>query len=142
ELSHTVKRCVREFQLEQANADLVERLEARVQRVEGRSEDKTWFVSHAAAMAKTNEWMTVLRREAMRGDAEEPTVLLLGESGTGKEGVARTIHTGSRRGKAPWVAINCANFNEQLLESEIFGHERGAFTGANALKRGLFEIAR
>jgi transcriptional regulator with GAF, ATPase, and Fis domain len=52
------------------------------------------------------------------------------------------VHAGSRRGKGPWVAVNCANFNEQLLESELFGHEKGAFTGASALKRGLFEIAR
>lgn len=93
-------------------------------------------------MAKVNEWLTVLRREAARGDAEEPTVLILGESGTGKEGIARMVHAGSRRGKSPWVAVNCANFNEQLLESRLFGHERGAFTGANTLKRGLFEIAK
>jgi transcriptional regulator with GAF, ATPase, and Fis domain len=52
------------------------------------------------------------------------------------------IHAGSRRGKGPWVAVNCANFNEQLLESELFGHEKGSFTGAQGLKRGLFEIAK
>jgi transcriptional regulator with GAF, ATPase, and Fis domain len=93
-------------------------------------------------MTKVNDWLNVLRREAMRGEAEEPSVLILGESGTGKEGIARMAHAGSRRGKGPWVAVNCANFNEQLLESEPFGHERGAFTGANTLKRGLFEIAK
>ncbi|HUP57684.1 MAG TPA: sigma-54 dependent transcriptional regulator, partial [Bdellovibrionota bacterium] len=141
ELCHTVKRCLREAQLEKDNQDLVGRLEARVQRVEGKSEDKYWYVSKASSMAKVNEWMTVLRREAMR-DAEEPSVLILGESGTGKEGIARMVHAGSRRGKGPWVAVNCANFNEQLLESELFGHEKGAFTGAQTLKRGLFEIAR
>src|SRR6185436_8034567 len=58
------------------------------------------------------------------------------------EGIARMVHAGSRRGKGPWVAVNCANFSEQLLESELFGHERGAFTGANTLKRGLFEISK
>ena len=142
ELSHAVTRCLREHQLERENSDLVDRLEARVSRVEGKAEDKFWYVSKAASMAKVNEWLTVLRREAMRGDAEEPTVLILGESGTGKEGIARMVHAGSRRGKGPWVAVNCANFNEQLLESELFGHERGAFTGANTLKRGLFEIAK
>jgi transcriptional regulator with GAF, ATPase, and Fis domain len=93
-------------------------------------------------MGKVNDWISVLRREAMRGDAEEPTTLILGESGTGKEGIARMVHAGSRRGKGPWVAVNCANFNEQLLDSELFGHEKGAFTGANALKRGLFELAK
>jgi DNA-binding NtrC family response regulator len=142
ELSHTVKRCFREYQLEKENKDLVDRLEARVQRIEGKAEDKLWYVSKAHSMAKVNEWLTILRREAMRGDAEEPTVLILGESGTGKEGIARMIHAGSRRGKGPWVAVNCANFSEQLLESELFGHERGAFTGANTMKRGLFEIAK
>jgi DNA-binding NtrC family response regulator len=142
ELTHAVKRSIREFQMERENSDLVSRLEARVQRVEGKTEDSVWYVSKAQAMARTNEWMTILRREAMRGDAEEPTVVILGESGTGKEGIARMVHAGSRRGKGPWVAVNCANFSEQLLESELFGHERGAFTGATATKRGLFEIAK
>jgi DNA-binding NtrC family response regulator len=142
ELGHAVARAAREYQLERENSDLVNRLEARIERVEGRTEDQFWYVSKAASMAKVNEWLTVLRREAMRGDAEEPTVLILGESGTGKEGIARMVHAGSRRGKGPWVAVNCANFSEQLLESELFGHEKGAFTGANTLKRGLFEIAK
>lgn len=142
ELTHAVKRCFKEHALERENGDLIERLEARVQRVEGSVEDKYWYVSKSASMAKVNEWLMVLRREAMRGNAEEPTVLILGESGTGKEGIARMVHAGSRRGKGPWVAVNCANFSEQLLESELFGHERGAFTGANTLKRGLFEIAK
>ncbi len=142
ELSHSVKRCIREYQLERENKDLMDRMEARIQRVEGKTEDKYWFVSKSKSMEKVNEWLQVLRREAMRNNADEPTVLIIGESGTGKEGIARMVHSGSRRGKGPWVAVNCANFNEQLLESELFGHERGAFTGASTLKRGLFEIAK
>jgi DNA-binding NtrC family response regulator len=142
ELTHAVARCMKEYRLERENGDLVSRLEARVQRVEGKVEDKYWFVSNSTAMTKVNDWISVLRREAMRGDAEEPTTLILGESGTGKEGIARMVHAGSRRGKGPWVAVNCANFNEQLLDSELFGHEKGAFTGANTLKRGLFELAK
>jgi DNA-binding NtrC family response regulator len=142
ELSHAVKRGLREHQLERENSDLVGRLEARIERVEGKTEDAFWYVSKAQSMNKVNEWITILRRESMRANAEEPTVLVVGESGTGKEGIARMVHAGSRRGKGPWVAVNCANFNEQLLESELFGHERGAFTGANTLKRGLFEIAK
>jgi DNA-binding NtrC family response regulator len=93
-------------------------------------------------MQEVNEWLTVLRREALRGGGEEPPVLVTGESGTGKEGIARMVHAGSRRARGPWVAVNCANFNEQLLESELFGHEKGSFTGANQMKRGLFEIAK
>jgi DNA-binding NtrC family response regulator len=142
ELSHAVARCMHEYLLERDNADLVSRLEARVQRVEGKAEDSFWYVSKSDSMTKVNEWLNVLRREAMRGEAEEPTVLILGESGTGKEGIARMVHAGSRGGKGPWVAVNCANFNEQLLESELFGHEKGAFTGATSLKRGLFELAQ
>jgi DNA-binding NtrC family response regulator len=69
------------------------------------------------------------------------TVLLQGESGTGKEVAARLIHELSPRGKAPFIAINCAVLTEQLLESELFGHERGAFTGAHAQRRGRIELA-
>ncbi len=142
EFVHTVKRCQKEYALQVENTDLVSRLEARIERVEGKVEENFWYAPKSEAMTKVTEWISVLKREAARADAEEPAVLILGESGTGKEGIARQVQTSSRRTKGPWVAVNCANFNEQLLESELFGHEKGAFTGANSMKRGLFEIAK
>jgi two-component system response regulator FlrC len=77
-------------------------------------------------------------RKVARTDA---TVLLLGESGTGKEVAARCIHAWSERIRGPFVAVNCAALSEQLLESELFGHEKGAFTGAVARRRGRIELA-
>ncbi len=73
--------------------------------------------------------------------SEATTVLIEGESGTGKELVARTLHFQSSRKDAPFLALNCSSFQEQLLENEMFGHERGAFTDAREPKRGLVELA-
>jgi Nif-specific regulatory protein len=69
------------------------------------------------------------------------TVLIRGESGTGKEMIAHAIHSGSPRAKKPFIAVNCAALPEALVESELFGYEKGAFTGAHGLKKGRFEMA-
>jgi two-component system response regulator FlrC len=71
----------------------------------------------------------------------DASVLLLGESGVGKEVIANAIHRRSKRAEGPFVPVNCAALSETLLESELFGHERGAFTGASAARRGRFELA-
>jgi DNA-binding NtrC family response regulator len=80
-------------------------------------------------------------RTMQRIAPSDSTVLLLGESGTGKELFARAIHQLSGRAKQPFVAINCAAIPESLIENELFGHEKGAFTGANQRKAGRFEMA-
>lgn len=95
---------------------------------------------HRRVVGASRLWKDVLAHAA-RVAQTETTVLLTGESGTGKEVVARFIHHGSRRSHGPFVAINCAALPDQLLESELFGHERGAFTGAVNAKPGRIEQA-
>jgi transcriptional regulator with GAF, ATPase, and Fis domain len=91
-------------------------------------------------IGQSPEWRQVLR-QATQVAVTDTTVFLQGESGTGKEVVARFIHRASPRKRGPFVAINCAALPEQLLESELFGYERGAFTGAQQAKAGQIELA-
>jgi transcriptional regulator with GAF, ATPase, and Fis domain len=92
------------------------------------------MIGESRAMSRVTEFIA----RVAKGDS---TVLIRGESGTGKELVARAIHASSSRPSKPFVAINCAAIPETLLESELFGHEKGAFTGAAATKKGKFETA-
>src|SRR5262249_56270805 len=85
--------------------------------------------------------MQEVTRQVEQVAPTDATVLVLGESGTGKELVARTIHDHSPRRRAPFVAVNCAAIPDTLLESEIFGHEKGSFTGATGRRPGCFELA-
>jgi transcriptional regulator with PAS, ATPase and Fis domain len=93
-----------------------------------------------ALIGASDAWREVIRR-AMRVATTETTTCLQGESGTGKEVIARFIHRLSPRSRGPFIAINCAALPEQLLESELFGFERGAFTGAQQPKPGQIELA-
>jgi two-component system, NtrC family, response regulator AtoC len=85
--------------------------------------------------------MKLAMETARKAAASKSTVLLLGESGTGKEVFARAIHNWSDRSGEPFIAINCVGLGKELLESELFGHEKGAFTGAHQLKKGKMELA-
>ncbi len=102
--------------------------------VTSRKIDDTQFILASPLMHK---FMTLVDRVA--GHTE--TVLITGETGTGKELIARTIHESSQRRSRAWVDINCAALPENLVESELFGYEKGAFSGADASKPGLFELA-
>ncbi|MHB8797008.1 MAG: sigma-54-dependent Fis family transcriptional regulator [Thermoanaerobaculia bacterium] len=122
-------------------AEAQERTRQLERRVEG-------LVAALAAHGRTSRvvgvsasWKEALRQAAKVASAET-TVLLTGESGTGKEVVARFVHSSSPRASGPFVAINCAALPETLLESELFGYERGAFSGAHAAKPGRIEAAQ
>ena len=117
--------------------EVAARLEAQVATLTRELESTS---GHRRVVGRSRRWKDVLA-QAARVARTETTVLLTGESGTGKEVVARFIHHASRRGSGPFIAINCAALPDQLLESELFGHERGAFTGAVAAKPGRIEQA-
>jgi two-component system, NtrC family, response regulator HydG len=99
------------------------------------------LAANAGGMVGESPRMREIQRLLRRAAASDSTVLLRGESGTGKEVAARTVHQESPRSGRPFVAINCATLSESLLESELFGHEKGAFTGAVARKIGKAEAA-
>jgi transcriptional regulator with PAS, ATPase and Fis domain len=116
--------------------DRAQRLDARVHR----ALDHSTAAPNVRVVGESVEWRGVLRKAALVA-ATDTTVLVSGESGTGKEVIARYIHAASARRGRPFLAINCAALPEQLLESELFGYERGAFTSAQQAKPGQVELA-
>jgi DNA-binding NtrC family response regulator len=134
-LSHQqIAEAERKIAEERARA---ERLELRVRSLVEQLDAKSGYTR---VIGQSKEWKAVLKRAAQVA-ATDTTVLLTGESGTGKEVIARLIHRASARKDAPLLAVNCAALPEQLLESELFGYERGAFTSALQSKPGQIELA-
>ncbi len=126
ELRLTVERALREHTLQRQNAALRAQIEADYP-VRG-------IVGHCEPMQRVFARVT-------RVAPTDTTVLILGESGTGKELVARAVHEQSARNSGPLIAVNCAAIPETLIEAELFGHEKGAFTGADSSREGLVEAA-
>jgi DNA-binding NtrC family response regulator len=125
-LRELIPKAVEKYQVKEANRQLQERLKSltRFGDLIGQSEEMREIYGTVEAAAPSNASM-----------------LIVGESGTGKELVARAIHDKSHRKKGPFIAINCAAFPREILENELFGHEKGAFTGALNEKPGCFELA-
>ncbi len=119
----TVRNALRQRQLERVNAELTAHVQSEYE-----------MVGESVAMR-------ALRKQIAAVAPTDGRVLIYGESGTGKELVAHAIHAHSRRAGAPFIELNCAAIPEELIESELFGHVRGAFTGATVAKTGKFELA-
>ena len=126
ELLHRIRQVSERYRIINENRELREALQER-HRIEG-------IIGESGPML---EVLSLVRRVA----PSEATVLIRGESGTGKELIANAIHFGSPRARGPLVKVNCAALPEALLESELFGHEKGAFTGALTSRQGRFELA-
>ena len=121
-----IPRALEKYQVRTANRDLQQRLESltRFGEMLGQSDEMRVIYNMIEAVAPSNA-----------------SVLIVGESGTGKELVARAMHQKSNRKKGPFIALNCGAFPREILENELFGHEKGAFTGAITEKPGAFELA-
>ena len=108
---------------------------------QGRMDEETSSPLRPRGFVGNSEGMQKVYAQIAQVAPSATTVFLQGESGTGKELAARAIHAGSTRASKPFISLNCAALPESLIESELFGHERGAFTGANATRKGRFELA-
>jgi len=120
------------------NALEATRLRSEVESLRSEMQRRVGYRDVVAVSKKMSELMGFVRKVAA---SEASTILIQGESGTGKDLIAKAIHYQSTRQEKAFVAINCSAIPENLMEAELFGHERGAFTDAKAMKKGLFEIA-
>jgi two-component system response regulator AtoC len=120
------------------NALEAHRLRGEVESLRGEFRRQIGSYQVVGASKKTTEMMRFVRKVAA---SEASTILVQGESGTGKDLIAKVLHYESSRRDGPLVAINCSAIPETLIEAELFGHEKGAFTDAKAMKKGLFEVA-
>jgi DNA-binding NtrC family response regulator len=120
------------------NALEATQLRTEVQSLRGEVRRHTGYHDFVAVSSKTVELMNFVEKVAT---SEATTILIQGESGTGKDLIAKTIHYESSRQNGPFVAVNCSAIPETLMEAELFGHEKGAFTDAKQRKKGLFEVA-
>ena len=120
------------------NALETTRLRTEVESLRGEVRRRTGYHDVIGISPRMTALMNFVRKIA---DSEATTILIQGESGTGKDLIAKAIHYQSRRQDKSFVAINCSAIPETLMEAELFGHERGAFTDAKAMKKGLFEMA-
>jgi DNA-binding NtrC family response regulator len=120
------------------NALEATRLRSEVESLRSEMQRRVGYRDVVAMSKKMSELMGFVRKVAA---SEASTILIQGESGTGKDLIAKAIHYQSSRQDKPFVAINCSAIPETLMEAELFGHEKGAFTDAKAMKKGLFEIA-
>ncbi len=127
-----------ELSITTKNALEATRLRSEVESLRGEVKRRTGYHAVIGVSAKMTELMNFVNKVAA---SEASTILIQGESGTGKDLIAKTIHYHSARQDKPWVAINCSAIPETLMEAELFGHEKGAFTDAKAMKKGLFEVA-
>jgi DNA-binding NtrC family response regulator len=125
-LGAAAERAVEKVELRRANRTLAQRMEER---------------TRAVTLGSSPRMRELARQVELLAASRDTTALLLGESGTGKGFVSQMIHARSARARAPFVEVNCAGLSATFLDSELFGHERGAFTDAREMKRGLFEVA-
>ncbi len=134
-----------DFLMKPCTADTLELVIKRIEKTRRLVRENEYLrqevLGASAPMIAESPAMTEVMRSARRIARSKGTVLITGESGTGKERVAQLIHQESQRKDGPFIRVNCAALSESLLESELFGHERGAFTGAHKSREGRFELA-